>query len=142
MKAELAIMQDNENEAKSHFEMAISLSKENSLLSEQAIATERAAIFYLNRDSKQHGIKLLFQSYNCYKRWGAVSKQFHMAKRYPVIAHALKEAPNELDRYGQSYNSTIDSGMEEVSVMTDDLSSASRNTWSEQEKIIESLVLK
>ena len=83
----MAVIQDNQAEAKSHFEMALSLSKENRLLSEQLIATQMAANFYLNINSNRSDVKVLFQSYKCYKRWGAVSTQYHMAQRYPVIAH-------------------------------------------------------
>ena len=121
LKAELSVILNDESEAKKNFEKAISLSKENRLLCEQAIAAERAAKFYFKLGSKQEAKVLLFQSYNCYREWGAMSKIYHMANRYPLIVCSLKESSCELTSIEGNHENfeIIDDSMQSVSIMTD-----------------------
>jgi len=128
LKAELAAIQKKEAEAKLNFEKAISLSKANGLLSEEAICCERAAIFYFHLGIEEDAKKMLFQSYDCYKKWGANSKIYHMITRYPIIARSLKKSSIELESDPQSYN--IDGEMESVSMITDVVSWTGMNTLS------------
>jgi len=135
LKAELAVVQNKEVDAETHYEMAVSLSKESEFLIEEAIALERCANLYFDKGAKQHATKLLFQSYSCFKRWGATAKTAHMAQRYPIIANSLKFSSNEFK--GEERNrlscKTIGGTMESVSMMADTLSLTSISTRSLKE---------
>ena len=132
LEAEIAAMQGEESEAKAHFEKAIALSKKHEFLIDEAIALERAALFYSHLHFEEHATEMLHQSYNLFKQWGASSKQYHMVKRYPAIAKALKDSSDELENNHHTYN-TINAYEEEaVSVITNDLSLASVNTSFEE----------
>merc|ERR1712151_1225774 len=78
LEAELAVMQNKESHAKAHFQRAISLSKKHGFVNEEAVACERAAMFYLDLGLQQDATKLLLQSFDCYKVWGANSKLSHL----------------------------------------------------------------
>jgi len=62
VKAELAVIQNEESDAKSYYEKSISLAKENGFVNEAAIACERAALFYYDLELEEHAIELLVQS--------------------------------------------------------------------------------
>ena len=63
-----------------------------------AIACERFAVFNLALESKLEGTKLLVQSHNCYKAWGAKAKMLHLIETYPFIKDALKDSSFALDK--------------------------------------------
>ena len=98
------------------------------------MACERFATFYLELESQPDATELLLQSYNCYKAWGAESKMLHLIKRYPFLAAALKATTSALDKSGENLKVGNDS-VESISVLTDDLSSASASTWQYQKRV-------
>jgi len=131
LEAELAVLQKREDEASSHYQMAISVSNKNGFPNEEALALEKAAIFYLGSDSELYATKLLLQSFNCYQAWGAYSKMSHMILRYPTLKATLKDSSIVLNR-GPENNIINNDKMESVSVLTDNFSSATISTWNEQ----------
>jgi len=131
-------MVKNESEAKSYYQKAISLSNKHGFINEEAIAFERAAIFCLASDSELYATKLLLQSYSCYEKWGAYSKMVHMLKRYPILATTLKKSSIVLKRPHPNSNVNDDQN-ESVSVITDDLSSTSIDTWQKQNLVYNNL---
>ena len=134
LEAELAAMQKKESHAKAFFQRAISLSKKHGFINEEAIACERAAMFYLDLELIQDATKLLLQSFDCYKVWGANSKMSHLIQRYPFLKAALK-ASSDVSNKNPPNLKVNDYSMECVSVLTNDISLASMSTWQEQERL-------
>ena len=130
LEAELAVMQNKESEANSYYQKAISVSNKNGFVNEEALSSERAAIFYLALDSELFGTKLLLQSFNCYKVWGACSKMKHMIKRYPTLKARLNDSSIRLNNAPQNSIGNNDDA-EMISVLTDNFSLADISTSNE-----------
>ena len=134
LEAQLAATHRNESQAKSLYQKVMSLSKKYGFVNEEASSCERFANFYLELESQPDATELLLQSYNCYKAWGAESKMLHLIKRYPFLAAALKATTSALDKSGEILKVGNDS-VESISVLTNDLSSASASTWQYQKRV-------
>ena len=135
LKAELAAIQNEVSEAKLYYEKAMSLSRKNGFVNEEGLACERASMFYFDLDSEEYATKLLLRSYKCYSEWQAFSKLGHMIRRYPFLVRALKEA-SIAEECGIKESSIH---TEDVSVMTDILSSVSLTPWQEQTELLQNL---
>ncbi|AVH72132.1 ATP-binding sensor histidine kinase [Nostoc sp. 'Lobaria pulmonaria (5183) cyanobiont'] len=72
-------------EAIDNYEYAISLSKENEYINEEALACELAAKFYLEWGKQRIAQLYLTDAYYCYVRWGALAKVYDLQKRYPQL---------------------------------------------------------
>ncbi|MEH2171389.1 ATP-binding sensor histidine kinase [Nostoc sp.] len=72
-------------EAIDNYECAISLSKENDYINEEALACELAATFYLKWGKQKIAQLYLTDAYYCYVRWGALAKVYDLQKRYPQL---------------------------------------------------------
>ncbi|MBE8969486.1 GAF domain-containing protein, partial [Nostocales cyanobacterium LEGE 12452] len=72
-------------EAIDNYECAISLSKENEYINEEALACELAATFYLKWGKQRIAQLYLTDAYYCYVRWGALTKVYDLQKRYPQL---------------------------------------------------------
>merc|ERR1712194_224283 len=92
LEAEIAAVQGDVSEAIANYEEAISLSKKYGLRNEEAMACERAAMFYLSLNSSSSASKYLFRAYRCYDDWGAKSKIHQLTKKYPKIFVEMKNS--------------------------------------------------
>ncbi|OUL31222.1 serine/threonine protein kinase [Nostoc sp. T09] len=72
-------------EAIDNYEYAISLTKENDYINEEALAYELAAKFYLAWGKDRIAQLYLTDAYYCYLRWGALAKVDDLQKRYPQL---------------------------------------------------------
>ncbi|MFN6487835.1 MULTISPECIES: AAA family ATPase [unclassified Nostoc] len=72
-------------EAIDNYEYAISLTKENEYINEEALAYELAAKFYLEWGKQRIAQLYLTDAYYCYLRWGALAKVDDLQKRYPQL---------------------------------------------------------
>lgn len=82
VEAELAKAKDNFEQAAANFDKAISLSKENKHIEDEALANERAALFYLEHQREKIAKTYLNDARYCYLRWGANSKVKQLTKDY------------------------------------------------------------
>ena len=98
------------------------------------MSCERFANFYLELESQPDATELLLQSCNCYKAWGAGSKILHLIKTYPFIVSALEASTSALDTSAENLKVNNES-VESISVLTDDVSSASTSTWQNQKRV-------
>jgi predicted ATPase len=71
------------NSAMEMYDRAIFGAKAHQYLSEEAIANELAAKFYLSRDNEQLAVAYFQKAYYCYARWGAAAKIDDLEQRYP-----------------------------------------------------------
>mmetsp|Transcript_23680 Transcript_23680/g.70039 ORF Transcript_23680/g.70039 Transcript_23680/m.70039 type:complete len:200 (-) Transcript_23680:86-685(-) len=82
MKAEKASFLGKHTEAASFYDSAINLADQNHFIQDQALALERAGIFYLGRDDGIDASMLFERSHSCYMQWGALSKAGDIKERY------------------------------------------------------------
>ena len=92
LEAEMAVVYGDASKAIANYEEAISLSKKYGLRNEEAMACERAAMFYLSLDSSSSASKCLCRAYRCYDDWGAKAKMHQLTKKYPAISAELKDS--------------------------------------------------
>jgi len=97
LEAELAVVYDDENKVLSNFQSAIDFSIKHNFPHEEAIIRERAAMYYIQIGSVQQATQSLKQSFQCYKKWGAVAKLKDLILRFPTI---FKEKGYTSDDFG------------------------------------------
>ncbi len=73
------------------YRLAIDLSGESGLVYEQAIANERFAGYWIQRNEPKIAELFLLEAHSLYSRWGAVAKTKEMENAYPEF---LKQQPN------------------------------------------------
>ena len=91
LEAEMDVVHGDASKAIANYEEAISLSKKYGLRNEEAMACERAAMFYLSLKSSSAS-KYLCRAYRCYDDWGAKAKMRQLTKKYPAIYAELKDS--------------------------------------------------
>ncbi|MEG4577356.1 AAA family ATPase [Microcoleus sp. N3A4] len=72
----------NKAEAIEMYDRAISLSKQNKFLNEEALANELAAKFYLEWGKEKFAQIYIIEAYYCYLQWGATAKVKDLETRY------------------------------------------------------------
>ncbi len=85
VSAEIARLEGRDLEAMRLYEQAIQSARENGFVSNEAIASELAAGFYLAREFAPSGNAYLEQARTCYARWGADGKVRQLDERYPQL---------------------------------------------------------
>lgn len=71
--------------AKRAFEEAISAAKKNEAIHIEAMANERAAIFYLNANNMQKAIEYMIEARRLYTEWGAICKVDYLKENYAYL---------------------------------------------------------
>ncbi len=82
VEAELARVRGRHDDAERLFDRAIELAGKEGYIREQAIANERAAVFYLDRDRKTVAKAYIKEARYLYKRWGAAAKVESLDRSY------------------------------------------------------------
>lgn len=83
--AEMARVRGDDPEAKHLYNQAITLSRENEFIQEEAIANELAAKFYLSQGNESNARSYLREARSCYQQWGAVAKVKQLEQTYPDL---------------------------------------------------------
>jgi PAS domain S-box-containing protein len=96
LAAELARIEDRDVEAQRLYEESIRLAREVGFVQIEAIAAERAALFYEGRGIQTVVLSYLTIARDCYLRWGAEAKVRQLETRY---AH-LRETATRLNPTG------------------------------------------
>jgi len=92
VQAEIFRVQGQDMRAMEFYQKAITNAHENEYLNEEAIACERAALFYLKRGYDTIGRAYVNESYRAYTRWGAKAKLRDLEYRHPdLISKPSKE---------------------------------------------------
>mmetsp|Transcript_21447 Transcript_21447/g.31413 ORF Transcript_21447/g.31413 Transcript_21447/m.31413 type:complete len:456 (-) Transcript_21447:98-1465(-) len=81
MDAENAGLLGDDAKAAEHFDSAIALACENGFVQDQALAYERAGMFYLGRGEKRKASSYYDHAHNSYLKWGAQGKANHVRCR-------------------------------------------------------------
>ncbi|MEH2112632.1 trifunctional serine/threonine-protein kinase/ATP-binding protein/sensor histidine kinase [Nostoc sp.] len=78
-------------EAIEFYDKAITLTKANEYIQEEALANELAAKFYLDWGKKRIAGEYMIAAYYAYARWGAKAKVADLEKRYPQLLRPILE---------------------------------------------------
>jgi predicted ATPase/signal transduction histidine kinase/DNA-binding NarL/FixJ family response regulator len=97
-------------EAMSAYDRAISLAQENDYLNEEALAYERAGLFYLEWGKTTIAQIYLTNAYYAYERWGAKAKLSDLEERYPNFVNLFRKSELNLR------NTTLTTFSEETSL--------------------------
>ncbi len=81
-------------EAMDLYDLAIKGARENEYVSEEALANELAAKFYLEWGKEKIAQTYLIDAYYCYSRWGAKAKVEDLARRYPQLLAPIMNRQN------------------------------------------------
>jgi PAS domain S-box-containing protein len=83
MAAEKARVKGDLEGALSHYERAINGAQGNGFTHEEALANELYARFWAERENDHFAGPLMREAHSLYRKWGALAKADHLAKRYP-----------------------------------------------------------
>jgi predicted ATPase/class 3 adenylate cyclase/putative methionine-R-sulfoxide reductase with GAF domain len=89
LSAERARVAGDDSAARELYDRAAALAREARFLSEEALAYEVAARFYLGRGQPELARHYLQDAHYAYLRWGAVSKVRHLRATYPQLISLL-----------------------------------------------------
>ncbi len=87
VEAELARARGAFSEARDHYDQAIEHAGHSGCLGEEALATELAARFFLERDQYRLARHYMEDARYAYQRWGALAKVHDLETRYPQTLH-------------------------------------------------------
>lgn len=93
VEAELARLHNDTLKAEFYYDEAIQLAKQNKYLTEEAMANELAAKYYLQQGNERVARSYINDAYNCYVTWGATAKVSQLEKQYPhLLASTMQTA--------------------------------------------------
>ena len=78
-------------EAIERYDRAIAGAQENKYIQEEALANERAALFYLDWGKETIAIAYLQKAYYGYARWGATAKVQELEQRYRELLQPMSQ---------------------------------------------------
>jgi predicted ATPase/signal transduction histidine kinase/CheY-like chemotaxis protein/tRNA A-37 threonylcarbamoyl transferase component Bud32 len=82
VEAERARVLDNYKDAREFYDQAIAFAQQNDFLSEEALAYELAAKFYLSKGLEKFAKLCLHDAHHKYQQWGAKTKVKHFEQKY------------------------------------------------------------
>lgn len=88
LAAECARLEGRIGAAVDHYERAAKLAHASRFLHEEAIALERAGLFWLERENAEISRSYLGRAIRVYGRWGATAKVAALEKTYPALARS------------------------------------------------------
>ncbi|MBN2440919.1 MAG: diguanylate cyclase [Spirochaetales bacterium] len=94
VEAEVARIKADDMHAMNLYHKAIQEAHDNEYLQEEALGYELAAKFYLSRGKNKIAATYMTEAYNCYYRWGAITKTKHLVENYPGLI-TRTESPNK-----------------------------------------------
>jgi len=98
VEAEIAKVFDNASRAFEYYEKAINTAAKNEYIQEEAIASERAAIYYFSKGNERIALTYLEHAKYCYERWGAKAKVNHLIKTYGHIKYFNKKSNADVNK--------------------------------------------
>jgi len=106
MEAERERIKGNYLMAGQYYDNSILLAYKNKFLQEEALANELAAKFYMSAGSEKAARKYLEDAYECYKKWGAVSKVSQLINEYPGILqeYSIKKDSSSIKANQKEFN--------------------------------------
>jgi predicted ATPase/signal transduction histidine kinase/tRNA A-37 threonylcarbamoyl transferase component Bud32 len=111
VEAERSRVAGKRAEAIELYDRAIASAKENEYIQEEALANERAALFYLDWGQEKIARVYMTDAYYGYARWGAKAKTDQLEEKYPqLLAPILQQARNRVSGATATYTLTQTAG--------------------------------
>lgn len=106
VEAERASITANKERAVSHYQQAISLSREHFFLQEEALANELLAGFYLAENNSEEALSHLKSAHSLYEKWGASAKcrQLEQMHRHFLVPSSEGRIDADLREMEQSHH--------------------------------------
>lgn len=104
IRAEIAAALNRGDEAAGLFQQAVESAREYGYTGIEALANERAALFYLKRGNRFVGRAYLREAHHVYERWGAAMKTRQLEQAYP--GELWREPAEKVPANGDSLTST------------------------------------
>lgn len=95
MAAELAGVRGRDAEAREHYELAAELARRHEFLQEEALALERAALFYLARGNVRLAGHYMRDAHYTYGAWGSAAKCEWLRRRHGYLFEATPAAATD-----------------------------------------------
>ncbi len=109
VEAERARVSGKDVEAMEYYDKAIEGAKEHEYLTEEALANEVAARFYLERGRKQIARTYMQEARYCYLKWGAKAKVQHLDETYPQLLTSTQERRDRTGTVSKTSTSMVTS---------------------------------
>lgn len=97
VEAELAALEGKNQIAENFYDLSIQEAKKNEFLHEEALANERAALFWLNCKKERIAKLFMTEAKYLYSRWGATAKANSIAEKHPDLLFTTNAASNDAD---------------------------------------------
>ena len=85
MRAELAAVDDDHEVAVTAYQASIDNAKKHAFVNDQALATERMGLFFLNKGNLTEASNYLKQASALYETWGSIRKADHVLRKMPRL---------------------------------------------------------
>ena len=85
MRAELAAVDGDHEVAITAYKASIENAKKHAFVNDQALATERMGLFFLNKGNLTEASKYLKQASELYETWGSIRKADHVLRKMPRL---------------------------------------------------------
>ncbi|WP_111977907.1 response regulator [Algibacillus agarilyticus] len=97
LKAELAVVQGENESAMANYAQAIERAKQDDYLACEALANERYAYFLQSINQTQAAVYFIQEAYYLYHRWGAIAKTEHIVENWPNIRFSTRTEIQQSD---------------------------------------------
>ena len=84
-RAELAAVDGDHEVAITAYKASIENAKKHAFVNDQALATERMGLFFLNKGNLTEASKYLKQASELYETWGSIRKADHVLRKMPRL---------------------------------------------------------
>jgi len=91
LEAEMAVFKGDDSQAYSQFNKAVLFSKHYNFIHEEALANERAGLFYVQKSNTEKATYFLSQAYKAYLKWGANAKAEHLMMLFADLIETGEE---------------------------------------------------
>ena len=119
MAAELCRVRGLVAEARDHYDRAIDLASKHEYTQEEALALERAALFYLDQKNTRLAGYYMRDSHYAYHRWGAMAKTEHQRREYGYLLEREADARSRARGGGRrTTTTTTTNGLEHLDIET------------------------
>jgi diguanylate cyclase (GGDEF)-like protein len=105
IRAETAAVLNRSEEAADLFQKAVESAREHGYTNIEALANERAALFYFGKGNRFVGRAYLREAHHAYERWGATMKTRQLEQAYP--GELRHERTEKTQAEGDSLTSTV-----------------------------------
>jgi predicted ATPase/signal transduction histidine kinase/CheY-like chemotaxis protein len=102
MKAETCRVMDDHKDASIYYNQAILAARENGFTQAEALANERAGVYYLELNNEFVAQSYLNEAYALYSQWGAIAKTEFLEREHPSLFSATSAINSSASKTNQT----------------------------------------